>query len=222
MEEIVKVLSTEHLTHDVLRLVIEKPAGISFVPGQATEVSINKEGWEKKRRPFTFTSLQDDDFLEFIIKTYPSHNGVTNELLSVKPGDELIIRNIFGKINYKGEGIFIAGGAGITPFIAILRELEEKNKIGNNKLIFANKTKEDIILENKFNKLLGKNFINVLSEETLPQYEHGYISSELIKKNTDSSTRYYYLCGPKPMLKAIEEHFSTLGIAPEFIVKEVF
>lgn len=222
MKEIVKVLSTEHLTHDVLRLVIEKPADFSFAPGQATEISINKPDWEKKRRPFTFTSLQDDDFLEFIIKTYPSHNGVTNELLSVKPGDELIIRNIFGKINYKDEGIFIAGGAGITPFIAILRELEEKNKIGNNKLIFANKTKKDIILEDKFNKLLGKNFINVLSEETLPQYEHGYISAELIKKNVDSSTKYYYLCGPKPMMKAVEEHFSTLGIAPEFIVKEGF
>lgn len=222
MKEIVKVLSTEHLTHDVLRLVLEKPDDISFVPGQATEVAINKPEWEKKRRPFTFTSLINDDFLEFVIKTYPSHNGVTNELLSVKAGDELILRDVFGKIKYKGEGIFLAGGAGITPFIAILKELEEKGEIGNNKLIFANKTKADIILEDKFKKLLGKNFINVLSDETVPGYEHGYVSAELIKKNTDSSTQYFYLCGPKPMMKAIEEHFSTLEIASEFIVKEGF
>ncbi|MEA4948214.1 MAG: FAD-binding oxidoreductase [Petrimonas sp.] len=222
MEEIVKVLSTEYLTHDVIRLVLEKPAGINFVPGQATEVAINKPEWKTKRRPFTFTSLTDDDFLEFVIKTYPSHNGVTNELLSIKPGDELIIRHIFGAIKYKGEGIFIAGGAGITPFIAILKELEKKNEIGNNKFIFANKARADIILEDKFNKLLGKNFINVLSEEMLPEYEHGYVSVELIKNNTDISTRYYYLCGPKPMMKAVEEQLSTLGIKPEFIVKESF
>lgn len=222
MQEIVKVLSTEHLTHDVIRLVTEKPADVNFVPGQATEVAIYKPEWETKRRPFTFKSLPKEDFLEFVIKTYPSHNGVTNELLSVKAGDELILRHIFGAIKYKGEGIFIAGGAGITPFIAILKELEDKNEIGNNKLIFANKTKADIILEDKYNKLLGKNFINVLSEEEIPSYEHGYISPELIKKHTEASTKYYYLCGPKPMMKAVKEHLTALGIAPEFIVKESF
>lgn len=222
MEEIVKVLSTEHLTHDVIRLVTEKPTDISFKPGQATEVAINKQDWKTKRRPFTFTSLTSDDFLEFVIKTYPSHNGVTNELLSVKAGDELIIRHIFGAIKYKGEGIFLAGGAGITPFIAIFKELDAKNELGNNKLIFANKTKADIILEEEFDKMLGKNFVNVLSEETIPTFEHGYITSELIKEQTDASTKYYYICGPKPMMKAVEEQLAALGVAKEFIVKESF
>ena len=70
--------------------------------------------------------------------------------------------------------------------------------------------------------MLGKNFVNVLSDETIPSYENGYVSPELIKKHTNTSTKYYYLCGPKPMMKAVEEHFSTLGITPEFIVKESF
>jgi predicted ferric reductase len=39
----------------------------------------------------------------------------------LKHGDELIIRDVWGAIEYKGEGVFIAGGAGVTPFIAILR-----------------------------------------------------------------------------------------------------
>jgi ferredoxin-NADP reductase len=52
-----------------------------------------------------------------------------------------------GRIEYKGEGVFIAGGAGVTPFIAILRQLQAENKIANNKLIFTNKTANDIILK---------------------------------------------------------------------------
>src|SRR5690606_18797953 len=134
-------------THDVLKITTEKPAAINHQAGQAVDVSINQKGWEQELRAFTFTSLPDDSNLEFTIKTYPEHNGVTQQLRSLKTGDTLLIHDVFGDITYKGEGIFIAGGAGVTPFIAIFKQLEKEGKTGNNKLIFANKTKGDIILE---------------------------------------------------------------------------
>lgn len=222
MPSTVKIISSEYLTHDVLKLAVEKPAGLTYEPGQAVEVSINSPGWEKELRPFTFTSLPDEENIEFTIKTYPSHNGVTNRLRSLIEGDEIIIHDVFGAISYKGEGIFIAGGAGVTPFIAIFKQLEKKNEIGNNKLIFANKTVSDIILKDKFNELLKDNFINILSDEELPGYEHGYISAELIKKHTDHSTKYYYLCGPPPMMDVVEKQLSFLGAEDSKIVKEEF
>ncbi|HAQ70567.1 hypothetical protein N9545_08400 [Salibacteraceae bacterium] len=80
-------------------------------------------------------------------------------------GDELIIGESWGTIGYKGEGTFISGGAGVTPFISIIRHLHFKNEIGNNKLIFANKQKSDIILQREFEAILGENFINILSDE---------------------------------------------------------
>lgn len=222
MTHLAKIKSIKHVTHDVLGISLEKPEGLTYIPGQAVDVSINKEGWENELRPFTFTSLPDEDHLEFTIKTYPSHQGVTNELLSLKPNDELILGEVFGDIHYNGEGIFIAGGAGITPFIAILKDLEKKNKIGNNKLLFGNKTKADIILEEKFNGLLGNNFVNVLSDEEVEGYEKGHISEELIKKHSEPSLNYYYLCGPDPMMKAIEKQLASLGVSSEFIVREGF
>jgi len=148
----VKVKSINKITHDVLSIVTERPFEYGFTPGQATEVSINKSGWKEEKKPFTFTSMPIDDYLEFTIKTYPLHNGVTNQLLHLKKDDELILHDVFGAINYKGEGVFIAGGAGVTPFISIFRELASKNEIKNNRLIFANKMKADIILEKEFRK----------------------------------------------------------------------
>ncbi len=222
MAQIVKIISIEHVTHDVLGIVAEKPTSLTFHPGQAVDISINKPGWEKELRPFTFTSLPEDKQIEFTIKTYPSHNGVTNQLLSLRQGDELIVGDVFGDISYKGEGMFIAGGAGVTPFIAILKLLEKKGGIGGSKLLFANKTKADIILEDKFAKLLGQNFINILSDEKLPGYEHGFISAALIKKYADERTRYFYLCGPEPMMKAVGGQLSELGIEDKFVVKEAF
>jgi ferredoxin-NADP reductase len=222
MSQVVKIISVAHLTHDVIRIVAEKPDSLTYLPGQAVDVSVNKAGWEQELRPFTFTSLPGDDHIEFTIKTYPSHNGVTQQLLSLGAGDELIIHDVFGDINYKGEGIFIAGGAGVTPFIAIFRWLEKENKVGRNKLVFANKTKADIILEDTFRGLLGDRFVNVLSGESYPGFEHGFISKELIQKCMDENTRYFYLCGPDPMMAAVEKHLAALGIAEECIVREAF
>ena len=147
---VVKVLKADYITPDVKRFVVEKPGGYHFIPGQATDVSVNHPDWKDKLRPFTFTCLNDWNTLEFTIKIYSDHNGVTNELGKLKAGDELIIHDVFGAIHYKGEGIFIAGGAGVTPFIAIFRDLHQKGKTGNNKLLFSNRTTKDIILKDEF------------------------------------------------------------------------
>lgn len=222
MKEIVKIISTEHLTHDVIKLVVEKPETLNYKPGQAIDISINNPAWEEELRPFTFTSLPEDEYLEFTIKTYPDHHGVTEKLLSLKQGDALIIHEVFGDILYKGEGVFIAGGAGVTPFISILRQLEKENNIANNKLILANKTRKDIIYEAYFKNLLGTNSVNVLSEETIEGYIHGRITSEIIKKHILNDHQYYYICGPEPMMEAIENQLSSLGVPNQFIVKESF
>lgn len=221
-QHIIKIRSVKKITHDVLLIVAEKPWGYKFNPGQATEVSINKPGWDKERRPFTFTCLPQDDYLEFTIKTYPDHKGVTNELLQLKANDELIIGESWGAISYKTEGIFIAGGAGVTPFISIFRFLQSKNKIGNNKLIFANKRKVDIIHEEEFRTLLGQNFINVLSDEEVDGYTHGYINEKFLKENIGDPKKTIYLCGPEAMMNAIEKQLSDLGVEPELVVKEEF
>ena len=151
----VKILSIVNATHDVLKIKTEKPLGISYFPGQAVDVSIDKPNLEKETKPFTFTSIPSDDHLEFLIKVYPQHKGVTEQIEKLNQGDTLLIGDVFGAIKYKEEGVIIAGGAGITPFIAILKDLEKQNKIGNNKLIFANKTSGDIIEKGLFKPFIG-------------------------------------------------------------------
>ncbi len=222
MSQAVKIKNIEHLTPDVLKIVLEKPEGLTFIPGQAADVAINKPEWKEEVRTFTFVSFPNDDHVEFNIKTYPDHKGVTNQLLSLKEGDELIIADVYGDIHYKGEGLFIAGGAGITPFKAILKDLERNNQLGNNKLVFANKTEADIIWKEGFEKMLGDRFVNILSDEDKDGYDHGFVTADYIKSQTEDNTKYYYLCGPPPMMDAVEKAFSELGIDEEHIVKEGF
>jgi ferredoxin-NADP reductase len=221
-QHIVKIKLIEKITHDVLKIVTEKPKKYVFSSGQATDISINKEVWRETKNPFTFTSLPGDNYLEFTIKTYPSHKGETNELLHLKINDALILHEVFGAISYKGEGVFIAGGAGVTPFISIFRNLHLKNEIGNNKLIFANKTMNDIILEEEFKELLGANFINILSEEKVEGYANGRITKDFLQENSGGTNKLFYICGPPPMMEAIEKQLAELHVDKKSIIKETF
>ena len=220
-EHIVKIIRIEQVTHDVKRFHVEKPKDYSFIPGQATEVSINTPELKNEKRPFTFTCLNREPYLEFTIKIYPSHNGITNELGKLRPGAELIIREVWGAISFKGKGVFIAGGAGITPFISIFRDLRTKNEISGNTLIFANKTKDDIILEHELKDMLGNAFINILSDENDNRYFHGMITGDFLKANiTDFSTNFY-LCGPPPMIDAVNKQLADLGVGENSITIEL-
>ncbi len=220
-EHLVKIIKTEQVTHDVKRFQVEKPEGYSFVSGQATEVSINTRKLLLEKRPFTFTSINSDPYLEFTIKIYPSHNGITNELGKLKAGDELLIGDVWGAISYKGKGVFIAGGAGVTPFISIFRDLQARNEISGNKLLFANKTKSDIILESEFRSLLGNSFINILSEEKVEGYFSGRIDEAFLSENIHDFSQKFYVCGPPPMMDAVLKQLANLGAAENSITLEI-
>lgn len=221
MQHIVTIELIEKLTHDTLRIVTDKPKKYDFTPGQATEMAINKPGWEDEKRPFTFTSLPEDPMLEFIIKTYPSHDGTTDKLLDLKGGDEVILHYIFGSITYRGPGMFIAGGAGITPFIAIFRKLNKNNNDqGKNKLVFANKTSTDIILKDELEVLLNNRVTHILSEEESPDHPHGFITKDLLEEQMDGDEEFFYVCGPPPMMESVVKYLKDLGVKEKQIVQE--
>lgn len=224
MEEshIVRILSAEPVTHDVKRFKVEKPQGYSFIPGQATEVTINQDGWKDKRNPFTFTSLNDWDHLEFTIKIYQDHEeGVTRKLGALKAGDELILHDVWGAIHYKGEGAFMAGGAGVTPFIAIFRQLHREGRVGANKLYFSNKTEKDIILKEEFTKILGDNFINTITDDQASAYSHDRIDEAFLKKHITDFNQNFYICGPDPMVQGIQQALKNLGAGESVITVEL-
>lgn len=216
----VKIKQIEPLTHDVKRYVVEKPKDYSFVPGQATEVAINQDAWKEEKRPFTFTSRPDSENLEFVIKSYPDHEGVTAALDRLKAGEELLIDDAWGAIEYKGKGVFIAGGAGVTPFIGIFRWLEAEGKVKGNSLIFANKAARDIILESYFRDLLGDQFTSILAEEKAAGSEHGMIDKDFLKKHIQDFSQKFYVCGPDQMVKDISAQLESLGADPDGITFE--
>jgi hypothetical protein len=217
---VVKVLKARFITHDVKSFIVEKPVGYDFSPGQATEVAINSPLWKNEARPFTFTNLKESNYLEFMVKIYKERKGVTNELGRINAGDELILHDVFGTINYKGPGVFIAAGSGITPFISIFRELYKNNQIHGNRLIYVNKTSEDVIMGDELHKMLKNNFLNFYTRENVVGFQSKRIDRNFLIENIVDFSQNFYVCGPANFVKTVTQILLDLGATADAIIIE--
>lgn len=220
-EHIVRILSIQPVSHDTRQYRVEKPAGYSFVPGQATEISLSDPAWQQERRPFTFTGRNEDPFLEFVIKSYPEHHGVTEQFLHLHEGDQVLIHDVWGAIQYQQEGVFLAGGAGITPFLAIFRQLHQQGELGTNRLLYSNKTYGDILFKNELDEMLGSNVSYTLTRETSHGISCRKMDESFLEEQISDFSQPFYLCGPDQMVHDLKAALKRLGADDELITVEL-
>lgn len=213
--------SIRPVTHNVNELTFERPDGFDFRPGQATDLALDRDGWRDEKRPFTFTSLPDAEHLQFTIKSYPSHNGVTEQIGQMQPGDGVIIEDPWGAIEDKGPGTFIAGGAGLTPFLSILRARQaEAGTLEGYRLIFSNNEEKDIILREELEAMPGLALDLVLTDERVAGLHHGQIDGAFLERAGVDFGGIVYLCGPPPMQDELITVLKAHGVSDDRLVME--
>lgn len=209
------------VTHDTRRLTFERPADFQFRPGQAIDLAIDKDGWREEQRPFTMASLPTSDRLEFVIKSYPSHDGVTEQIGMMQPGDAVIIGEPWGAIEDRGPGTIIAGGAGITPFIAILRARQaEAGALEGYRLIFSNKRERDIILREELEAMPGLTLDLLVSDEDPTGLTHARLDADTIDTLIEDFSGIFYLCGPPAMEEDVARTLTARGVTQNRLVRE--
>lgn len=219
-KHVVKILDTTFITHNVKQITVEKPKGYAYTPGQATKLALDVPGWKNKARDFNFTSLTSSKTLEFIIKIYDERQGVTHQLGLAHAGDKVVIGEPFGAITYKGPGYFFAAGAGITPFVAILRDLQKQKKLEGNTLICTNHTAADVILDEELTKMLGKNFLNMFTRQHVIGFQERRMDRNMVVALVQNFDQKFYICGPESFVANISNILKGLGAKAESIVIE--
>ncbi|MEM9693710.1 MAG: FAD-binding oxidoreductase [Myxococcota bacterium] len=222
----IELVQIDSITHDTFRLKLKKPSGFTWRPGQATEVALDREGWREKKRPFTFVNDPKGEQIEFVIKSYPDHDdGMTKHIPGLRPGEHLLIDEPWGAIEDKGPGTFIAGGTGITPMLGLLRARMRGEGVGQPGpeacvLIFANKTRSDIILHDE---LVGMGLLHTvfpLSDEQRSGFPHGHVDGPLLEEHVRDWSKPFYVCGPPPMEEAVVKLLQERGVRDDTIVTE--
>lgn len=215
------LLMSEFVTHDVKRFVLARPDGFSFTPGQGVELVIDEPKWrDEEGRPFTPTCLVTDRVLEFTIKRYAEGGGVTDRLHRLQPGVPLLLSEPFGTIAYQGAGTFLAAGAGLTPFLAIFRQLARDKTLAGNSLIYSNKTPADVICEKELSFYFGKRCLLTCTRVSAQGYDDRRIDRRYLEEKITDLNQYFYVCGPDPFVEDVNAALAGMGAKTDSLVFE--
>uniref|UniRef100_A0A667GJ73 Cytochrome b5 reductase 4 n=1 Tax=Lynx canadensis TaxID=61383 RepID=A0A667GJ73_LYNCA len=156
--------------------------------------------------------LLNNKYIYFLIKIYPA-GLFTPELDQLQIGDFVSVSNPEGSFKISQfqelEDLFLlAAGTGFTPMVKILNyALTNIPSLRKVKLMFFNKTEDDIIWRSQLEKLAFKDkrfdVEFVLSAPTSEwNGKWGHISpallSEFLKRSSDKSKVLICICGPTP------------------------
>lgn len=219
-------------------------------PGVFTlEFVAERDGFNYKAGQFAIFKILKGDFLNKPGKSYtiislPSENSLiitvkrmgafSNALCDLKIGDRVGAAGPYGNFypieSSNGDIVFLAGGIGITPFYAIIKDLYKRGVNKNLVLFYSNRERPDIVFFKEFEKLASEwknlKIIHILTREKekfpyVQEYER--LNIEMIKKYLgDLEGRDYFICGPSNFVSDMKDQLKNTGIGQDSIKIEAF
>ncbi len=186
------------------------------------------------RRYFTIASSPTEEGVGVGVKFYDPPSEFKKSMASLEVGDSIMAGNLAGDFTLPKDTqqriVFLAGGIGITPFRSMIRELLDRNEQRPVRLIYANKTVDDIAYKDIFDeakKRLGIKTVYTLTDtDAVPAGWHGYrgkVDEAMIKKEVPGYTScLFYLSGPRSMVSAYEQVLINMDVPIQQIKKDFF
>ncbi len=219
----VKIAKVEKHSDDVklFRLQNEKglfkvnEQGQVFSPGQFVLLSYFGYG----EAPFGIASSPyQPEYIDLLIRRAGS---LTSALHKLKSGQELFVRGPYGNgfpVDFMAgkDVLMVTGGCGIPPIAALIEYLiEHRKKFGNCYLIYGAKTPNDLLMADKLK--IWQEQIEVILTVDKPDKgwsgEVGLVSKPISRIKINHLDAVCAMCGPGPMMEAIEKIVRPLGIS---------
>jgi propane monooxygenase reductase component len=210
--EVMRVEAIEPLTHDIHRLVLAGSA-FTYKPGQYVDITIPGTDEVRSFSMANIPSHAPGD-LEFMIKVYP--DGKFSSLLSdggLQRGQGLEVTGPYGLFTLRENSdrplLFIGGGAGMAPILALIRSLAEQRSDRPAVYYYGARGPRDLFhldeLAALSERLPNFRFVPALSEcgeDEIWNGERGLITDVVVRSEPELSEVDAYLCGPPPMVDA--------------------
>ena len=124
--------------------------------------------------------------------------------------------------------VLVAGGIGITPLYSMCQTMAERGDKRPVLLFYGANNLEDLTFREELEALktrMDLQVIYVLRDAPDDwQGERGYIDGEILKRYLPEYHQYYmyFICGPAPLMDAMEIALPELGVPREKVLSERF
>lgn len=227
-----KVMEVRPERGNVYSLVLKPDGhkGMEFKPGQFAWLTIWNSPFALKEHPFSFSSSAlNEGQIEFAIKEL---GDFTSQVKNIKPGTTAYLDGPFGDLtvdHHPAPGyVFLVGGIGISPIMSVLRTMKDRRDLRPLVLIYGSKTWDDLTFREEIDILKDSLNLKVvyLLEDPPEDWEgeKGFVTPDLLARHLPENRveLRYFICGPEPMINAVEYGLVKLGISLEQTHSERF
>jgi predicted ferric reductase len=201
-----------------------------FRPGQyANVVFLSKGRWSP--HPFSFSAAPNGQFLRVSIK---AAGDFTDRVRELALGTVVLLEGPLGAFTAeqpRDKYLMVAGGIGITPIRALIESLAEAGR--DIVLLYSVKSAKDLVFASELQALTShchfilsrdsQNREGTESGETNVAHERGRIDLRMLTRLVpDVQGREVFICGPKPMMKAVAAALGVLQVRESSIHYELF
>lgn len=204
--------------------------GMQFEAGQFAWLTVESP-FIFRENPFSFSNSSDQagNQIGFTIKEL---GDFTSTIQDLKPGDTVYVDGPYGTFSMDEHKckdlIFIAGGIGSAPVMSMLRTLADRKSEKRLTFFYGNPTWDSIIYREELEDLerqLNLNLVHVL--ERPPEGwegESGFINADVLRRHLPANYKEctFFLCGPLPMIEAVEAALDKVEVAPTNIYSEQY
>lgn len=158
-------------------------------------------------------------------------------IFNLKPGDKVMVSGPYGEFfakNTEREMLYIGGGAGMAPMRSHIFDLfYSKNTQRQVSFWYGARSVREMFYDDEFKKLAADhpNFsYNVALSDPLPEdnwtgpvgFIHQVVLENYLKNHPAPEDIEYYMCGPPPMIAAVNRMLYNLGVDKETIYYDEF
>jgi ferredoxin-NADP reductase len=220
----------EQVAEGTLAFYFDKPAGFSHEAGQNAMFTLIEPPQEDAAGPTrTFTIASAPHEPELMIATRMRDSAFKRFLAKAQPGTKLEMEGPLGLMvlheDASRPAVFLAGGIGITPFLAMVRDAAKRELPHQLVLLYSNRRRQDAAFLAELERLRGPRFRMVATMTDAPEWrgEKRRISRELLAEHVpDLRAPIYYFAGPPAMTMAVQGMLKDLGVSEDDMRSEEF
>ncbi|MEO9243443.1 benzoate 1,2-dioxygenase electron transfer component BenC [Pseudomonas inefficax] len=199
---------------------------LAFLPGQY--VNLKVPGSEQSRA-YSFSSLQKDGEVSFLIRNVPG--GLMSSFLTnlAKAGDSMTLAGPLGSFYLRPIQrplLLLAGGTGLAPFTAMLEKIAEQGSEHPLHLIYGVTNDFDLVELDRLQALAARipnfTFSACVANPDSQYPQKGYVTQHIKPRHLNDGDVDVYLCGPPPMVEAVSQYVREQGITPANFYYEKF